>query len=449
MAALRGAFAKTDITPTRPVGLAGYFNERISEGALDPLYARIAVFETTDGPMALVICDLVGLPRSATDLLRTRIETDCGVTAANVLVACTHTHTGPATSPLFGLSYDKNYVPDVLPPRICAAVADALGRMTDLTVRTGAVEEEGLAFNRRYWMKDGTVVTNPPKADTNVVKPEGPAVHTVRVYAFENAGALAGIFVDTDNHTDTTGGNLISADWPGVMADEVNKRLSAQVPVLLLNGLAGNINHFDRRNPGPQCSRDEAIRIGAGYADAVLQALDTAREIPATPVAVASTVFDLAYREASQEEIDRAREVVENTSADAGRRLTSEELAKGDPQVDRIFAEGLLEFARMRETAAGETEEIIAFRLGDAAFVGFPGEPFVEIGLAVQDRSPFPFTTVFQLLGDIAGYIPLPDCFERGGYEPRTHRYNRFAHDAAHILTDRACEILTSLHPGD
>jgi len=446
MAALRGAFAKADITPAGPVGMAGYFNERISAGVLDPLYARVAVFETTGGPMALVICDLVGLPRSATDLLRSRIETDCGVGAANVLVACTHTHTGPATGSLFGLPFDENYVPDVLPPRICAAVADALGRMADLTVKTGAVEEEGLAFNRRYWMKDGTVVTNPPKGDPNVVKPEGPAGHTVRVYAFENGGDLAGLFVDADNHTDTTGGNLISADWPGVLADEINNRLSTDVPVLLLNGLAGNINHFDRSNPGPQCSRDEAVRIGTGYADAALQALHAAEEMAATPAAVASAVFDLPYREASQEDIDSARKVVESTAAHADRRLTSEELAKGDPQIDRIFAEGLLAFAELRQQAAGETEEIAAFRLGDAAFVGFPGEPFIEIGLAVQDQSPFPFTTVFHLLGDTAGYIPLPDCFDRGGYEPKTHLYNRFTTNTADIFIEQGIELLKDLN---
>jgi len=448
MATLRGAFAKVDITPAGPVGLAGYFNERISAGVLDPLFARAAVFETAGGPMALVICDLIGLPRSATDLLRTRIETDCGVPAANVLVACTHTHTGPATGSLFRLPFEGSYVPNVLPPRICPAVADALGRMADLTVKTAAVEEQGLAFNRRYWMKDGTVVTNPPKGDPNVVKPEGPADHTVRVYAFENGGALAGLFVDADNHTDTTGGNLISADWPGVMAHQINKRLGADVPVLLLNGLAGNINHFDRNNPGSQCSRDEAVRIGTGYADAALQALDAAQDITATPAAVASAVFDLPYREASQEDIDRARKVVDSIAGDADRRLTSEELAKGDPQIDRIFAEGLLEFAELRETAASETEEIAAFRLGDAAFVGFPGEPFVEIGLAVQDKSPFPVTTVFQLLGDTAGYIPMPDCFSRGGYEPKTHLYNRFTTNTAQIFIDRARDTLTSLHAG-
>lgn len=446
MAELRGAFAEVDITPPGPIGLAGYFNERISTGVLDPLYAKVACFQTPGGPMALVICDLIGLPRSATDLLRGRVEKECGVPAANVLVACTHTHTGPATSSLFGLSYDASYIPDVLAPAVSAAVAKSLAGVARLTVDIGVAEEEGLAFNRRYWMKDGTVVTNPPKGDPNVVKPEGPADHTVRVYAFRRQGALVGILVDANNHSDTTGGNLISADWPGVLADQIKKRLDADVPVLLLNGLAGNINHFDRDNPGPQCSREEAVRIGTGYADAAMEALEGAEQITASPAAVASTVFDLPYRDVSQGEIGRAREVLENTAQDADRRLTSEELAKGDPQIERIFARGLLEFAELRERVPSEKVQIAGFRLGDAGFVGFPGEPFIEIGLAVQDKSPFPFTTVFELLGDVAGYIPMPDCFDRGGYEPRTHRYNRFTRDAAQIFIDQGTDVLTKLY---
>ena len=92
-----------------------------------------------------------------------------------------------------------------------------------------------------------------------------------------------------------------------------------------------------------------------------------------------------------------------------------------------------------------ECQEIAGFRLGDAAFVGFPGEPFVEIGMAVQERSPFKHTTVFELLGDCAGYIPLPECFERGGYEPRTHPRNRLTPEAADMFIERATEVLKGL----
>jgi len=294
-------------------------------------------------------------------------------------------------------------------------------------------------------MKDGAVITNPPKGDPNIVKPEGPVDHAVRVYAFERDGELAGLFVDANNHSDTTGGELISADWPGAMAAAINRRLSMDVPVLLLNGLAGNINHFDPANTDHQCSREEAVRIGTGYAEFAMQALAGAREMEAMPLRAESVVFDLPYRDVTDAEIAAARKLLTRAAGNTSRRLTSEELAKGDPQIERMYAQGMLDFADLRAKADSEEEEIAGFRLGDAAFVGFPGEPFVEIGLEVREQSPFAVTTVFELMGDIAGYIPMPECFERGGYEPRTHVYNRFAPDAAGIFAERVLEVLARL----
>ena len=230
-----------------------------------------------------------------------------------------------------------------------------------------------------------------------------------------------------------------------MLAEELCKRLGVSVPVMILNGLAGNINHFDPKNPGEQTSRDEAVRIGKGYADFGMQALETAGNLPITPLAVKSVTFDVPYRDVSEGEIEAAHKLLASTTDGPQKRLTSEDLAKGDPQIERFYARSLIEFAEVRQAQAGECQEIAGFRLGDAAFVGFPGEPFVEIGMAVQERSPFKHTTVFELLGDCAGYIPLPECFERGGYEPRTHPRNRLTPEAADMFIERATEVLKGL----
>ncbi|MFH0965786.1 MAG: hypothetical protein V2A58_17445 [Planctomycetota bacterium] len=445
MTQLIGGFAQEDITPSGPTPLAGYFNERISTGVIDPVRAKAAWFEGPGTQASLVVLDLVGLRRVDTELIRSRVEDTLGVPGARVLVTCTHTHTAPATKSLFGLGFDARYVPDVVAPSVCRAVERARKSAQPLSVRTGSTVESGLAFNRRYWMKNGTVLTNPPKGDPNIVRPEGPVDHTVRVYAFETDGKPIGIVVAASNHTDTTGGEKVSADWPGVLAAEMTDRLGGAFPVLLLNSPAGNINHFDLANPDAQCSRSEAVRIGKGYARFALEALKSAAPMEALPLAAASESFDLPYREVSEKELAAARALVATARSGASRRLTSEELAKGDPEVELIFARGLFDFAELRARADHERQEVAGLRLGDAAFIGLPGEPFVEIGLAIREASPFKFTSVFALLGDLAGYVPMPECFDQGGYEPRTHRYNRFARNAAGVFIEKALEVLKKL----
>ncbi len=70
--------------------------------------------------------------------------------------------------------------------------------------------------------------------------------------------------------------------------------------------------------------------------------------------------------------------------------------------------------------ALGAPEEIQALRVGETAIVGLPGEIFVEIGLEIKQRSPFPRTLVGELANDNPGYIPTPKAFEEGSYEVYT-----------------------------
>jgi hypothetical protein len=75
--------------------------------------------------------------------------------------------------------------------------------------------------------------------------------------------------------------------------------------------------------------------------------------------------------------------------------------------------------APAREYAA----EIQAFRIGAAGWVSFPGEFFVEIGLAVKQRSPLHPTFLLGLANDSVGYIPAQEDYPEGGYEVSVARF--------------------------
>ena len=81
------------------------------------------------------------------------------------------------------------------------------------------------------------------------------------------------MIANISNHTDTIGGDIVSADWPGRMEAEIQREFGYDIPVMTIIAPQGNINHFDHSIPGDQTSIDEALRIGEKYADCVMDLL--------------------------------------------------------------------------------------------------------------------------------------------------------------------------------
>ena len=58
-----------------------------------------------------------------------------------------------------------------------------------------------------------------------------------------------------------------------------------------------------------------------------------------------------------------------------------------------------------------------ALRIGDLAVVTIPFEAFVEMGLELKEKSPFPDTFAVSLANGAYGYLPTAAQHELGGYE--------------------------------
>src|SRR5205807_3391265 len=61
----------------------------------DPLHAKAIFLQQGREQAALVFCDLIGVPQSVTDRTREMAARKTGVPATNILIAATHSHTGP------------------------------------------------------------------------------------------------------------------------------------------------------------------------------------------------------------------------------------------------------------------------------------------------------------------------------------------------------------------
>jgi hypothetical protein len=116
------------------------------------------------------------------------------------------------------------------------------------------------------------------------------------------------------------------------------------------------------------------------------------------------------------------------------------------PNILRHFAADAEFLSRLPAELATEVQ---ALRIGDSAWVGLPGEIFVEIGLAIKAAAPVPATFVIGLANDNLGYIATDKALrEEGGYETFASRWSRAGAGAEGILRDAAADLLGGLFAG-
>ncbi len=434
-----GAF-QCDITPPLGIDMAGYFNVRKADKILDNLYAKSVAFKQDDVQFALVACDLCMLPREAMERIRQTASRMCGIPEANVMIVSTHTHTGPTTMDVLPGEVDGAYL-DVLVQKAASAVAMAVKNSAPAIVRAALGEEGSLAFNRRYFMKDGTVRTNPGKNNADVIGPTGPIDPDLLVAEVSNAaGEPVSVIVNHSNHLDTIGGCGISADFPTFMSRVVQRRYG-DVPVLFIPAASGNVNHINFLDPNPQGGYQEAQRIGETLGTSVLRVLEKARTIE-PQLSCRSKFIEIKIRKPTSEQVKWAEEVVSNPPVIVG-DVTAFDLAKGSSMVDYFYAGGMLFIAR--EHGEYESLELQALSLGDVVFLGIPGEPFVEVGQAIKHGSRFKLTGVASLANGASGYIPTQIAFSQGGYEPRLARSSKLEESADDKIAKAAIDLLDEL----
>ena len=417
-------FAKADITPRYGLPLSGYFNPRPNKGAYDRLALKAAVFRTGSEVAAIVSYDLCLLDSKFLREIDEMLLKAGSPLADKVIYSATHTHTGPYTNVLFGCEPDPGYMAD-LAAKTVAALADAYASLYEAELYTASTECSTLAFNRRYIMKNGKTLTNPGKLNPEIDHPEGGIDPEIIMLQVRQNDRPVLMLANISNHTDTIGGDWVSADWPGVMEKEIQYQLGYDIPVMTIIAPQGNINHFDVSTPVDQTGYEEAVRIGKAYAGVLLSALYRFQKQENCDIYIKTSEFEAPYLQLTDEEYAEAKATYEaNKDAvmEGGRDFTSEDIARGVPFVKKFFAEMAI---GCRENAITEKrierQTVLAF--GDqTAIVTMPAEPFVELGYAIRAKSPYPLTVVAALSMGEVGYVGLKQHYGNGGYETSPSR---------------------------
>lgn len=429
------------INPEVPISLAGYFNKRPWNTVRDDLEVRAVVFNDGTTSAAIIHLDILSINWKLYGCIRNAI-TAAGITGFdenNMLICATHTHTAPQTA----LDPNSDVYNEFAGKKAAEALKDALANMEEGEVYTALTKDARFLFNRRYWMKDGRVVTNPGKLNPQIARPEGDIDPEIPIIAFRTAAGIKLLFTSMVNHTDTIGGCGVSADWPGFLRRIVEPQLAPGAMMVPMVGASGNINHFDVSTDMDQTCYAEPERIGKGYAETVLAALDKLAPVSGEGFTVKTQVVTTGTREVDPEEIAAAEATIAKypdidvDSPESVKDLTSEDLAKGTPFALKYFANALLKIVNK---PLKPSFRLHCFQFGDNTILGsLPSEPFVEIGLQVRkgvNAGKFCFLTSHGNMnggeGYYGGYIPNPWNYGRGGYEdtPRSSGYSKCTAEA-------------------
>ena len=450
---LKAGAATSNITP--PLGglIVGGFNPFPSTHIHDELHARCLVLDNGEQRVAIVVCDLLGADYSVYEEAAKLIQEATEIPRSHVMMSSTHTHSAVSALGKDRFKYPQTDLDEYqlfVARRIADGVRRAVNNLQPARIAWGAGQEPNQVFNRRWFMKPGTVPVNPfggqdqvkmnpPRASENLVKPAGPIDPEVAILSVQSKeGKPLALLANYSLHyVGGVGSGHVSADYFAMfcqrMAELVQQKdQDPPFVALLSNGTSGNINNIDFSKP--------AAKSGGAYTKMREVADDVARATHAAlkdleyhdwvPLGAQYRELELATRKPTPEQLQRATELVAKPRLIGGRTA-----------LDVIYAERTLAMNQYPPTIA---VPIQALRVGDVGICGSPFETFVETGLELKEKSPLKRTFTHSIANGYFGYLPTPEHHALGGYETWLGT-NRFEVQASVKMTAALLEMLNKL----
>jgi neutral ceramidase len=416
MTNLRVGLAQVDYTPEIGLPLMGNFRDDYgARGVHDPLCSRALVFQSATGTkLALLSVDNCMLDRNNVALMRRYIVSQTDLPPENIIIAATHTHSGPSAMRLGSLPKSDDAAIERFLTKAATAAVLANQRLKPSRLTIGATTESRVSFNRRLRCKDGKTHMNWEGLDPEfVIEPLGPIDPQLINLTIEQEGRPAASLVNFGLHPAIlTGDNwLYSADYPGYLAESLRRLTGDGFITAFFNGCCGNVNHLDYTDKTQGRGYQMTQRLGYMLGVAAYQAREHAVPVEGDELAVSREMVRLKRPKISDEQVRWSEEVVEKAKEHPTR-------GQVDGLPDEYYAQTWLEMNRKQ----GEDDlvEVCALRMGDVGIVTLPGEIFCEFGLHIKKQSPAKHTLVIELANDAIGYLPTQEAFAQGGYEPTT-----------------------------
>jgi len=423
--------ATSNITPPLGGDVIGGFVPFPATHIHDELHARCLVLDDGKTRLALVVCDLLGINRNVSDEARKLIQEKSGLPPERVLISATHTHS--ACSALgenrFKINQPFTEYQQFVAMRIADGVQCAIHRLRPAQIAFGTAEAPEHVFNRRWFMKPGTmppnpfggtdqVKMNPPAGSPNLVEPAGPTDPTISILSVREPNGRP-IAVYTAYSLHYVGGVAqgdISADYYGIYCRRLEQLLKAEdqdppFVAMMANGTSGDINNINFRQPRPRQEPYTQMRaVAEDVAGKVHAAMAKLQYRDQVTLAAAYREPTIAWRRPTDEQLAWAKKT-----------LAEHPRQPGKADLPAIYAERVLGLAEYPEASPLPLQ---VFRIGDVCVGTMPCEIFCEIGLEFKKRCPIQPAFLVSLAHGYLGYLPPPRQHALGGYvvfQPKWH----------------------------
>lgn len=453
--AIKAGFAERDVTPDLGMEQPGGYGKAFHRSLHDPCKVRAAVFDDGKQAVAVVGIDALMIRGVTVRACRAAIKERCGIAEGAAMIAASHSHSsGPTGMILPGeyddadefvrkLAYEQSSTADPVylkrvEQAIVEAVCAAYESRAEAECGFGSGTAEGVAFNRRFRMRNGLTFTHPRQGNPDIVEVAGPTDPQVGVVgAWTKQGKLVGCVVNFACHATTNPGG-ISANYVYYVERAIRGVFGDDVVVVFTAGAAGDVTQVDNLSPYKSPEAEDWARIVGGRvgAEAARVLLDLPRGT-VVPLAAKQKVLQIPRRVPSPARVEKATQLVKSPPPNAD--ATEVTFAK----------ETVLAAARIRKEPVAPVE-VQAIQVGPAVFVSNPAEYFCEYGLRIKKESPFPLTFPVSLANDCVGYVPTEEAFgpRGGGYETRLTSYSNLTPSAGRQIADAGIALTRDLTPG-
>ena len=407
--------ATRDISPDWPLFLAGYPNvERTSDGINDPLFASAIFLSDGTNSIIMVSVDLLMFSPMLARQMREEIEKKTGVPASNIMLSCTHTHSGPMTYQMLSRkgtspcdSPDSRYM-KFFSENVIASAVEAVKNAVPAEIAFTSAQISGVGTNRHD-------PKGPRDPECSIIVTRDPISKKLISLS------LFYCMHPTVMHEDS---KKVSSDFPGFARKFLNASLGKDLKIIYHTGPAGNQSpRYDVKGQ----TFAEAERLGSILGKAVLESVNKLKGDDFRDdlrICAAVKKLELPFR--TFKPLKEAEATLEAARAKFA-KLKAENAGHGPvrtAECDIFGAEKAVVLSKAQEK--GEIAalvkkynpvEVIMLGIGDVRIVGFPCEIFVEYGLAVKEKSPLKTFTVTLANGELQGYIVTKDSAAKGGYE--------------------------------
>lgn len=451
---------RCDITPApgTPQGGWGAQTHQRGLGADLPLYATAFVISNTETSAAIIDVDSIGFDLEWTERITQAVVGITQIPRENIILSCTHTHSGPNTFRLStireGLDMVLGYMRD-LPGRIAGAAWQAQQNLRQVRSLAGEGQCK-ININRRLRLPNGRLAVGK--------NPDGPVDHTVRVVQFDDLDASpVATIVHYACHPTIMGwqNQYFTPDFPGIVRQVVEQQVGgtclflqgAAEDIVPIRGFTGNLEVY--RHLGKLLGL-EASKVAIG-----LQTFGGEEK----PVEVIESSAAIARYEKRTPECSHSLQVLNwpvklplkpfrplveyemkaTTALEEFDRLNSAAAPAEQLRAARANAVQAGDRLRMAKSYFGKSHipwHLQAIALASWVLLAFPGKPFCRINQLIVEKSPFPHT-IFACYVN-GGEVYLPD---RESYDPKSYEVelSPFAKESAEILVREAVQMLRDL----